>query len=84
MDFTHRRVARTFIGDIFVSTVFLAIDNADVPRLWETMAFRMGRDGEMHELECERCAGNREQAQAMHEEMCERVRAVLALEAELA
>lgn len=78
MDFKNRRVARTFIGtDIFVSTVFLAMNHASrgVPILWETMVFRMGEDGEMRELECQRCTGNREQALALHAEVCERARA---------
>lgn len=85
MDFTHRRVARTFIGgDIFISTVFLALDHSQrsVPKLWETMVFRMQQDGEMIELDCQQCAGNREQAQAQHMDICERVRAVLALDLE--
>jgi hypothetical protein len=60
------------------------------PILWETMTFRgdrskkktieiMGRklvttDGNWEE--CERCAGNREQAEAMHKDMVERVEAL--------
>ena len=85
MDFGNRRVARTFIGgDIFISTVFLALDHSwhRVPKLWETMVFRMKENGEMTELDCQHCAGNREQAQAQHMDICERVRAVMALEME--
>jgi hypothetical protein len=90
-DFSHRRVAMTNLkgGEIFVSTVFLGVDHGGLaseetgPVLWETMVFRM-KDGDIHEaLECDRCNGNREQAQAMHELMCEQVEALLSLELEL-
>jgi len=76
----NRRVARERIGDCVVSTVFLGIDHnwapSGPPILWETMTFRVPDD---MEIECDRCSGSREQAEAMHAEMVERVRAVLAL-----
>ena len=60
------------------------------PILWETMTFRgdrtkkkkvkiMGKTFETTDgawEECERCAGNREQAEAMHNDMVERVEAL--------
>jgi hypothetical protein len=76
-NFDLRRVARAFIGrDLMVSTVFLAVDHAPFggpPVLWETMVFRVSNDGGMEELDYGRCTGNREQAQAMHAQMCERL-----------
>ena len=88
--FSRRRVGRTFLGDskVCVSTIFLGIDHGfgvDTDRrpvLWETMVFAIKENGEIGEaaLECERCNGNREQAQAMHAEICERVEALLCLE----
>lgn len=67
-----KRVGSDMIGEVHVSTVFLGLDHAFMhgpPILWETMVF----GGPLHE-ECERCAGNREQAEAMHARWCERVR----------
>ena len=90
-DFNHRRVAKTYLsnGEIFVSTVFLGVDHGGLasedsgPVLWETMVFRM-KEEDIHEaLECDRCNGNREQAQAMHASMCSQVEALLSLELEL-
>lgn len=72
-----RIVARTKVGASEVSTVFLGLDHSFrwglkpvVPVLWETMVFGGPMDQEM-----DRCAGNREQAEAMHEQMVERVKA---------
>jgi hypothetical protein len=63
------------IGASKVSTVFLGLDyNFDKegpPVLWETMVF----GGELDQT-MERCSGNREQAEAMHQGMVERVEAV--------
>lgn len=78
-----------------VSTVFLGLDYGFIPGqaplLWETMAFKylespkivLGRcfvrepmDGFLN-----RCSGNREQAEAMHADMVERVKVVEALAA---
>lgn len=79
-----RQVDKTFLGDEFaISTVFLGLDHGNPwlddpppPILWETIVFRI-RNGEMDKvLECERCGGNREQAQAMHAEMVERMEAL--------
>jgi len=66
-----RCVAKEKAGKSLVSTVFLCIDHGfgkGPPVLWETMVFDGKMDGEI-----ERCAGNLEQAQAMHEEMMKRV-----------
>lgn len=87
--FSRRRVDRTFLGNgkVYVSTIFLGIDHGfgvDTDRrpvLWETMVFVVKKNGEIGEaLECERCNGNREQALALHAEICERVEAMLCLE----
>lgn len=68
-----RKIARTDIGETFVSTVFLGLDHnftGDGPAiLWETMVFRNGEGGLM-----KRCAGSREQAEAMHAEVVAIVR----------
>lgn len=68
----ERIVARTSIGESSVSTVFLALDHSFggcIPILWETMVFGGKLDQEM-----DRCSGNREQAEAMHLKMIERVK----------
>jgi len=61
----NRRVGSTSIGDYTVSTVFLGMDHnfrsVGPPVLWETAVFCRG-----HVHEMERCAGTREQAEAMH------------------
>lgn len=67
-DFDRRRVARDKVGEVEVSTVFLGLDHRFLgegpPLLWETMVF----GGPRHH-EHQRCAGTREQAEAMHAEM---------------
>jgi len=75
-------VAQDTIGHCWVSTVFLGLDynftGKGPPILWETMVFvHVGHP--LHQ-ECDRCSGNREQAEAMHKAMIERVEAVLALQ----
>jgi hypothetical protein len=69
----ERVVAKTFVGELEVSTVFLGLDyrfdSKGPPIVWETMVFN--KDSE--ELECDRCAGTREQAEAMHELMVLRI-----------
>jgi len=71
----QRIVKQEKIGDVVVSTVFLGIDRnfggSGTPILWETMVF----GGRLHH-EMNRCSGNREQAEAMHTDMMERVAAV--------
>ena len=54
----HRRIRRTEVGEVVISTVFLGIDHAlsGPPELFETMAF----DKEMNELHCERCSTHRQ------------------------
>jgi hypothetical protein len=70
---TNRRVAKEMIGEVQVSTVFLGLDHnfcsKGPPIVWETMVF----GGELDQ-ETERCSGNREQAEAMHQDMVERVK----------
>lgn len=66
-----RRVAETKIGEVRVSTVFLGIDHSfgdGVPLLFETMAFGGPLDEEQ-----DRCT-TWEEAETMHEAMCQRVR----------
>lgn len=80
MQSANRSVARTQISEeVFVSTVFLGLDHnhfgSGPPILWETMVF----GGPMHE-EMNRCSGSREQAEAMHNDMVERVQAIHALQ----
>lgn len=64
----ERVVKQEHVGDLFISTVFLGFDHRHLgdgpPILWETMIFK-GGEGEDHE----RCAGTREQAEAMHRDM---------------
>ena len=75
-----RRVARTEIGPYLISTVFLGLDHGcgsdNIPILWETMVFKLSK-GET--IECDRCGGSREQAEALHAAMVEKLEAVLAL-----
>jgi hypothetical protein len=66
----NRIVKQEWIGEVKVSTVFLGLDhnyslhhNAP-PYLWETMVFNGPMNGYM-----DRCAGNKEQAEAMHEKV---------------
>jgi hypothetical protein len=73
----NRRVAETMIGEAWVSTVFLGVDHnfsltgKVSPVLWETMVFGGTLDQEMN-----RCSGSKEQAEAMHWDMVDRVKAV--------
>ena len=56
-----------------VSTVFLGLDYSHFgkpPIVWETAVFTNGRDG----LWFDRCSGSREQAYAMHENMCRKIK----------
>lgn len=73
-----RRVDFEQVGDAAISTVFLGIDHSygeeEAPILWETVVFGGSLAGERN-----RCGGSREQAEAMHAEMVERVCAVHAL-----
>jgi hypothetical protein len=67
----NHRVAKTDVGDLCVSTVFLGLDHSwgdGPPILWETMIF----DQAGNEKDIDRCSGSREQAEAMHEKMVER------------
>jgi hypothetical protein len=67
------RVAEAQIGESWISTVFLGIDHnwsgKGPPVLWETMVF----GGKLNEDQV-RCGGSREQAEAMHALMVDRVK----------
>ena len=70
-----RHVAENTVGEAWVSTVFLGLDNGcrldgSAPVLWETMVF----GGPCDHMQS-RCAGSREQAEAMHAEIVTLVRA---------
>lgn len=71
----ERRVALTIFGDFEVSTVFLGLDHnfgeEGPPILWETMVFTKKTGG--MDLLMDRCSGNQEQAEAMHERMVDRI-----------
>jgi len=60
---TH--VADEWVDDVRVSTVFLGLDHKTPsqksPVLWETVIF-----GGQYDQEMSRCSGSREQAEAMH------------------
>lgn len=76
-------VKQEVIEGIEISTVFLGINHnfrKGPPVVWETMTF--GPKGEPLAYACDRCAGGREQAEAMHEAMVGVVRAELASRAE--
>lgn len=68
-----RIVKQEQVGDSKVSTVFLGLDHSfkddGPPVLWETMVFGGWLNHEM-----DRCSGSREQAEAMHQRMVERVK----------
>ena len=68
----ERTVAKTTVGNVLVSTVFLIVDHQlgdGPPLLFETMVF----GGELDQ-EQERCS-TWEEAEVMHKIMCERVEA---------
>lgn len=69
----NRVVKQECVGESMISTIFLGLDYNLAPTgpiiLWETMIF----GGPMNQY-IERCAGNREQAEAMHQKVLERVR----------
>lgn len=72
-EYQNRIVKQENVGRSSVSTVFLGLDHnfcdEGPPILWETMVF-----GGKLDKETDRCGGSREQAEAMHQEMCKRVR----------
>jgi hypothetical protein len=72
---TNARTVRIeTIGDSTVSTIYLGLDHnflqGGPPILWETMVF----GGKLAHKQT-RCAGSREQAEAMHAAMIEKVKA---------
>lgn len=67
-----RRVDRTTIGEVFVSTVFLGVDHSHgsgPPVLWETMVFGGPMDQEQ-----DRCSGTIKDARKMHKAMVAKVK----------
>jgi hypothetical protein len=81
----NRVIKQETFGDYQVSTVFLGLDHnfshQGPPVLWETIAFIatepkmvLGRLLTRKPKYIERCAGNKEQAEAMHERMVERIK----------
>lgn len=63
------RVAFDKVGEAEISTVFRHVSCNNPPDLWETMVF----GGPFDHL-TERCAGSREQAEAMHARVLEKVK----------
>jgi hypothetical protein len=67
-----KTICQETIAQNWVSTIFLGIDHNWVPHgppiLWETMTF-----GAKLDRETLRCAGSKEQAEAMHEQMVKAV-----------
>lgn len=73
-----RKVKQEWIKNVRISTIFLGLDHAwggGPPLLWETMTFSNRKNWNQ---ECRRCAGGREQAEAMHAQMCDLVKTKLA------
>lgn len=74
---SRRVVARTEIGTVQVCTDFMPMrmdwGEKGPPVVWETMTF-----GQPCDCWQRRCAGGREQAEAMHETVCAEMRAALA------
>lgn len=72
----NRVVKQEQIGSARVSTLFLGLDFSfgGPPILWETMVFSV--DKTLNDQR--RCGGNREQAEAMHAQVCAEVTAKLA------
>lgn len=70
MEKRERVVKQEWVGDTWVSTVFLGLDHnfsdSGPPILWESMAFSNRKNVNNDMM---RCAGNWEQAEAMHERM---------------
>lgn len=78
---TKRILKQQWIGNVRVSTVFLGLDHSwgkGPPVLWETMTFSNRKDFDQR---LDRCAGSREQAQAMHARVCAEVREKLGMKA---
>ncbi len=69
-----RVLEQTHVKESMVSTVFLGLDHnysgSGHPILWETMVFGGPMEGDQ-----DRCGGSREQAEAMHKKMVDRVQA---------
>ena len=80
-DVGSRVVKQEHVHDVLVSTVFLGFDHNyrpdGPPILWETMVFEENRTNDKRDKErfpvverdgyTERCSGNKEQAEAMHD-----------------
>jgi hypothetical protein len=74
----HRLYSGHSVGPYRVSTVFLGVNHnfggGGAPILWETMVFSGGES----DVDSNRCAGGREQAEAMHAQMVHKYTAVAA------
>lgn len=71
-DKAERHVGYTTIGDSTISTVFLGVNHSfasGAPVVWETVVF-CGKLNQERKL----CSGSREQAEAMHARMVEKVK----------
>jgi hypothetical protein len=81
-NFFKRGVKDDDVDHFRVSTSFNGIDHAfwneegGPPVVWQTMVFDLSRGEEDRwtEIEKDHCAGNREQAEAMHEAMVQKYR----------
>lgn len=77
---TNRHVAKTTVGKYWISTVFLGVNHNfslyGPPVLWETMVFnkRKVSKREYRDIWMDRCAGTKEQAEAMHQQMVKKVK----------
>jgi hypothetical protein len=72
----RRIVAQEQVGQYWISTIFLGIDHnwgEGAPILWETMIFAHAANHRWDQKQ-DRCAGSREQAEAMHARMVDFVR----------
>jgi hypothetical protein len=71
-----RIVKKEYVGEFWISTVFLGIDynhTADGPPiLWETLVFKGGTSLDGEHYDSDHCAGSCEQAEAMHAAMVEK------------
>ena len=77
MENAKRHVGDETIDGIRISTVFLGLDHNfsdEGPAvLWESMLFCKEGNHPLHN-DCLRCSGSREQAEAMHKRMVEKVK----------
>lgn len=68
-------VKQEYIGDVQISTVFMFLNLRFAPGdpiLWETMVFKIAGK-ERYAMDQFRCGGSREQAEAMHERVKQKI-----------